>query len=96
LKHRFAQDHIILSSITNRGDILLRASFEIRAGCLTLWSEQAQLRFAATNLAVIPAKGGIQPAWVPVATRRLAARLRGHDGWNLRLVSIRIRYRNYE
>jgi hypothetical protein len=25
VKHRFAQDHIILSSITNCGDILLRA-----------------------------------------------------------------------
>ena len=46
---------------------------------------------------VIPAKAGIQVVWIPtMATPGLDARLRGHDGWNVRLVSIKIRHRNYE
>ena len=38
-----------------------------------------------------------QVVWIPtMATPGLDARLRRHDGWNVRLVSIKIRHRNYE
>jgi hypothetical protein len=44
---------------------------------------------------VIPAKAGIQVVWIPtMATPGLDARLRGHDGWNVRLVYIKIRHRD--
>ena len=53
--------------------------------------------FRNNQFAVIPAKAGIQVLWIPtIATVGLDARLRGHDGWNVQLVSIKIRHRNYE
>jgi len=53
--------------------------------------------FRNKQFAVIPAKAGIQVVWIPMmATLGLDARLRGHDVWNIQLVSVKIRCRNYE